>query len=336
MALIGYHASHEQFAPGELLALVRQAEDAGFAAAMCSDHFHPWSAAQGQSGHAWTWLGGAMAATGFPFGVVTSPVGRYHPAVIAQAAATLADMHGPRFWLAVGSGEALNERITGERWPPKAERNARLREAVELMRALWRGEQVDHHGAVVVEQARLYTHPPKPLPLLAAALSADTARWAGAWADGLITVSQPPDKLRALIDAFRDGGGAGKPVHLQVKLSYAKSATQALDGAFEQWRTNVLAPVVSEELRTPAQFEAAAAHVRKEDLRQAVRISSDTSEHVEWLQQDLALGVDQLYLHNVNREQHAFIEAFGRDVLPQLRAAAAPAPSKRQPAQDRQ
>ena len=126
MALIGYHASHEQFPPDALLALVQRAEQAGFGAAMCSDHFHPWSHAQGNSGHAWTWLGAAMAATTLPFGVVNAPVGRYHPAVIAQAAATLAIMHGDRFWLAVGSGEALNESITGAPWPPKDVRNARL------------------------------------------------------------------------------------------------------------------------------------------------------------------------------------------------------------------
>lgn len=256
-----------------------------------------------------------------PFGVVTSPVGRYHPAVIAQAAATLAQMHGNRFWLAVGSGEALNESITGEPWPPKAARNDRLREAVEVMRALWRGERVDHHGRIVVQQARLYTLPEKPLPVLAAALSAETARWSGAWADGLITVSAPREKMRKVIDAFREGGGDGKPVHLQVKLSFADSDGDALDGAFEQWRTNVFEGSVSEQLRSPAQFEAAAAQVRREDMREFVRVSSDTGQQLAWLQEDFDLGVDQVYLHNVNRRQRQFVEAFGRDVLPQLRDA---------------
>jgi coenzyme F420-dependent glucose-6-phosphate dehydrogenase len=320
MALFGYHASHEQFPPGELLSLVQAAEAAGFDAAMCSDHFHPWSDAQGHCGHAWTWLGSVMATTSLPFGVVTSPVGRYHPAVIAQAAATLAAMHGERFWLAVGSGEALNESITGEHWPLKSARNARLREAVEVMRALWRGEEVDHRGAIVVEQARLYTRPEQPLPVLAAALSPETARWAGAWADGLITISAPREKMRTLVDAFREGGGEGKPVHLQVKLSFAKKESDALDGAFEQWRTNVFEGTVSEQLRTPAQFEAAAAHVRPEDLRSSVRISSDVARHLEWLREDLELGVDHVYLHNVNRGQRDFIDAFASDVLPQLQS----------------
>jgi len=320
MALIGFHASHEQFPPDELLALVQAAQAAGFDSAMCSDHFHPWSDAQGHCGHAWTWLGSAMATTTLPFGVVTSPVGRYHPAVIAQAAATLAQMHGERFWLAVGSGEALNESITGERWPPKQARNARLREAVDVMRALWKGEQVDHHGAIVVQQARLYTRPAKPLPILAAALTPRTARWAGGWADGLITISAKREKMRGVIDAFRDGGGDGKPVHLQVKLSFADNESDALDGAHQQWRTNVLEGAVSEQLRQPAQFEAAAAHVRPEDMREAVRVSADLQRHAAWLHEDLELGVDQVYLHNVNRGQRGFIDRFGEQVLPQLKS----------------
>ena len=321
MPAIGYHASHEQFRPGELLALVQQAEAAGFGSAMCSDHFHPWSRAQGQSGHAWTWLGAAMGATTFPFGVVNSPVGRYHPAVIAQAAATLADMHGDRFWLAVGTGEALNECITGAPWPAKDVRNRRLREAVDVMRALWRGEEVTHHGEFTVDRARLYSLPPRPLPLIAAALGPGTARWAGGWADGLITVSQPRDKLRKVIDAFREGGGEGKPVRLQVKLSWAEKEEDARQGAFEQWRTNLFEGSVSEDLRSPEQFEAAAQFVTPGDLEPGVRVSADLGQHAAWLREDLESGADQLLLHNVNRGQAAFIDAFGAKVLPQLRDA---------------
>ena len=137
--IIGFHASHEQFGPDHLLRLVRAAEEAGFDAAMCSDHWAPWSEEQGQSGHAWTWLGAALATTSLPFGVVNAPGQRYHPAVIAQATATLNVMFPDRFWIAIGSGELMNEHITGERWPAKAERNARLRECADVMRSLWRG-----------------------------------------------------------------------------------------------------------------------------------------------------------------------------------------------------
>ena len=321
MVRFGYHASHEQFAPSELLRLVQRAERAGFDAAMCSDHFHPWSERQGESGFAWSWLGAALQATRLTLGTVTAPGQRYHPAVIAQAVATLAQMHGDRFWIAVGTGEALNECMTGMPWPAKHERNARLREAVDVMRALWRGEETSHHGHFIVDRARLYSLPERPPRLFAAALGPETARWAGGWADGLITISMPRDKLRGVLDAFREGGGEGKPVRLQVKLSWAPTAAEARDGAFEQWRTNVFDAGVSEDLRTPAQFEAAAKYVRPEDVAAAVRISDSLEQHVEWLQQDLEeAGVDQLLLHNVNRGQAAFIDAFAGEVLPRLRA----------------
>lgn len=320
LAIIGYHASHEQFAPDELLDLVRRAERAGFDAAMCSDHFHPWLDEQGQSGHAWCWLGSAMATTTLPFGVVNCPIGRYHPAVIAQAAATLQRMHGDRFWLAVGSGEALNEAITGE-WPRKDVRERRLALAIDAMRALWAGETVDVDDAGLrIDNARLYTAPTTPPPLFAAALSEETARWAGSWADGLVTVSTDREKQRAVIAAFRDGGGNDKPVYLQVKVSWARERDEALAGAHDQWRANVLPGSLSQELRSPADYAAAARHVRPEDLEDAVRISSDLAHHRAWLQQDLDDGVDALFLHNVNRAQAAFIDAFGEHVLPELRA----------------
>lgn len=318
MPRIGYHASHEQFAPEDLLELVQRAESAGFTAAMCSDHFHPWSSEQGHSGHAWTWLGAAMARTSLPFGVVNAPAGRYHPAVIAQAVATLSRMFDGRFWLAVGSGEALNEAITGARWPPKDLRNRRLLEAVDVMRALWRGETVCHRGEIVVEDARLWDPPPAPPRVFAAALSEATARWAGAWADGLITVSLPPAELRPIIDAFREGGGEGKPLRLQVKLSYARSDAAALDGAWRQWRTNVFEEAVSQDLARVAQYEAVARHVRPEDMHRFVRISSDAGRHVAWLQEYLELGFEELQLHNVNTAQAPFIDAFGERVLPQV------------------
>jgi coenzyme F420-dependent glucose-6-phosphate dehydrogenase len=318
MPRIGFHASHEQFAPRELLDLVQRAEQAKFAVAMCSDHFHPWSHAQGQSGHAWSWLGAAMAMTQLPFGVVTSPVGRYHPAVLAQAAATLAQMFPGRFWLAVGSGEALNEAITGDPWPDKSQRNQSLQEAAAAMRALWRGEEVSWDGAIEMEKAQLYTLPPEPPLLLAPALTEATARWAAGWADGLITISQPREQLRALVDAFREGGGEGKPMYLQVKLSYAENEQAALEGAMQQWRTNVLSPKTSQELKTPAQYEAAAESVNEDDIRRAVRVSCDLPRQLAWLQEDAETGFDHLYLHNVNREQSRFIDDFGERVLPGL------------------
>lgn len=317
---LAYHCSHEQFAASDLLALVRRAEAAGFDAATCSDHFHPWSERQGHGGHAWTWLGAALQATSFGFGVVTAPGQRYHPAVLAQAAATLLGLFPGRFWLAVGSGERLNEGITGDPWPAKDERDARLRECADVMRALWAGETVTHRGRVRVEAAKLYPRPRERPRLFGAAVTAKTARWLGSWADGLITIAQPDQAHARVIEAFRAGGGAGKPVHLKVQLAYARDDAAALRGAWEQWRTNVFASDVLAELRTPAEFEAATAFVRPEDMQGPVRVAADPARHVEWLRRDAELGVDLVSLHHVGGEQERFIDDFGARVLPQLRA----------------
>jgi probable non-F420 flavinoid oxidoreductase len=318
MAIFGYHASHEQFKPGDLLRWVQLAEQAGFQAGMCSDHFHPWNNLQGQSGFAWSWLGAALQATSLPFGTVCAPGQRYHPAIIAQAAATLADMYPGRFWVALGSGEALNEHITGDPWPSKAERNQRLKESVDVMRALWAGETVTHRGLVQVGDARLYTRPQTPPRIVGAAVTAETAEWVAGWADALITVNQPREKLQPVVDAFRRGGGEGKPMFLQVHVSYAKTEEEALRTAHEQWRSNCFDSQTLADLRMPEDFEAAASSITPEDVRKkSVRVSSDLAQHVAWLHDDIALGFEQIYLHNVNHDQERFIDAFGEKVLPQ-------------------
>jgi G6PDH family F420-dependent oxidoreductase len=175
VAVVGFHASHEQIAPSVLLQNVQAAEEAGFAAAMCSDHFAPWGERQGHSGFAWSWLGAALQATSLPFGVVNAPGQRYHPAIVAQAIATLNEMFPGRLWVALGSGEALNEHITGERWPDKAVRDARLHESVAVIRALLAGEEVSADGLVRVDRARLWTRPVDPPRLIGAAVSEQTA-----------------------------------------------------------------------------------------------------------------------------------------------------------------
>lgn len=315
---VGFHASHEQLPPSALLRAVRAAEEAGFTAAMCSDHLAPWSRRQGHSGFAWSWLGAALAVTSLPMGVVTAPVQRYHPAVIAQAAATLAEMFPGRFWMAAGSGEALNEHVTGDRWPPKAERNARLREAVDVIRALLAGEEVTCAGRIRVDRARIYSLPAEPPPIVAAAVSARTARWAGAWADGLITTNQPPARLREVIEAFRDGGGGGRPVRVQVHLSYDPDPGRALAIAHDQWREPAIGGGLAWDLETPEAFEQAARFVRPEDVREHVLVSADLARHAEWLNEIAATGADELHLHHVGKGQDSFIEAFGARVLPGL------------------
>ena len=318
MTAIGFHASHEQVPPSELLSAVRDAEAAGFSRAMCSDHFSPWSERQGESGFAWSWLGAALQATALPFGVVTAPGQRYHPAVIAQAAATLAEMFPDRFWMALGTGEFSNEHITGASWPDKRRRNARLGECVTVMRALLAGEVVDHDGLVRVDRARLWTLPPSPPRLLGAAVSAETAAWVGRWADGLITVAQPHDALRRVLDAFREGGGEAKPTALQVHVSWAPGEEEALRIAYDQWRTNVFGPPLTWDLATVEQFDQAARHVRPEDMHDAVLVSADFGRHAAWLRELADLGFDEIYLHHVGRAQRGFVDAFGAEVLPQL------------------
>jgi coenzyme F420-dependent glucose-6-phosphate dehydrogenase len=316
---IGYHASHEQHRPSTLLAHVQQAEEAGFEAAMCSDHFHPWNEDQGQSGFAWSWLGSALQATTLPMGTVCAPGQRYHPAIIAQAAATLAEMHPDRVWIAVGSGQALNEHITGGRWPTKPERNQRLLESVAIMRALWRGDTVTHRGHVVVEDAKLYTRPLTPPMVVGAAITPTTAGWAAGWADALITIAQPLEDLEPVVKAWREGGGDRKPMLLQTQLSYAPTDDEALEAAHQQWRTNVFDSPVLADLRMPEDFAAAAQFVEPDDVAESIIVSADTGEHVDRIQALVELGFDEILLHNVHRDQESFIRDFGEHVLPALK-----------------
>ena len=319
VTIIGLHHSHEQIAPSVLLEVARAAEAAGFGGGMSSDHFSPWSVRQGESGFAWSWLAAAMATTSLPFGVVNAPGQRYHPAIIAQAAATICEMFPRRLWIALGTGEASNEHITGAPWPDKATRNARLRECVDVMRALLAGEVVDHDGLVTVDRARLWTLPAEPPKFIAAAVSAETAGWAGEWADGLVTINQPRETLERVLAAFREGGGEGKPIFLQVHLSWAPDEQAALDIAYDQWRTNLFQPPIPWDLQTVEAFDEAARFVRPEDLRDGVLISADLQQHVAWLQDFAELGFDAIYLHHVGQQLEPFIDAFGEHVLPELR-----------------
>jgi probable non-F420 flavinoid oxidoreductase len=314
--MIGFHCSHEQHPPSALLRYASLAAKAGFAHAMCSDHFAPWSERQGHSGFTWSWLGAALQATPLTFGTVCAPGQRYHPAIIAQAAATLAEMYRERFWLAVGSGEALNEAITGQPWPPKPDRNARLRECADIMRALWAGETVNTRGHVTVKDARLYVRPARPPLLLGAAISPETARHVGEWADGLITVAGPRQSMREVVDAFRETGGS-KPMFLQVTLSFAPTDEEALAAAMEQWRQGVVGPEKLADLTSPAAFERAAANAQPSEVAEKVRISSDVERHVDWMRQDFAMGFERLYVHNVARQHlERFIDAWAERVLP--------------------
>jgi coenzyme F420-dependent glucose-6-phosphate dehydrogenase len=259
-------------------------------------------------------LGAALEGTQLPFGVISAPGWRYNPTVLAQAAATLCQMYPG----ALGSGEAINEHITGQPWPDKPERNARLKESADIIRALLAGETVTHRGRVDVIEAKLYSRPEIPPLLIGSAVTEATAEWLGGWADGLLTVSAKPDALGKVIDAFRRGGGEGKPLYLQVGLSWAPTEEQALREAHEQWRSNVIGGEVNWNLRTPQEFDMASRFVQPEDMQDSILVSADLGQHTAWLAEYEAMGFSEIHLHHVGTSQRAFIEAFGEYVMPAL------------------
>jgi probable non-F420 flavinoid oxidoreductase len=316
---IGFHSSHEQFSPSLLLALAQEAQDAGFEAIKSSDHFHPWSEKNSQAGFAWSWLGAAMARTHVPFGTITAPGYRYHPALVAQAIATLGEMFPNRFWAALGTGQAINEAMTGLPWPEKPERNARLLECVDIIRRLLAGETVTHRGRVTVVEAKLYSRPTIIPPLIGAAVTPETARLAARWADGILTTGGEIDSVRQVVDAFREGGGEGKPVFVQDALSWAPTEDEAFEQAIEQWSGSSVGGEVNWDIRRPADFDLIGRMVGREEIAETVAVSPDLNRHVERIAEYQQLGVDTVYLHNVGANQREFVEAFGSKVLPQLR-----------------
>lgn len=320
MTRFGFHASHEQIAPAQLLADVRRAERAGFEMAMCSDHFSPWSRRQGHSAYAWSWLGAALATTDLTFGVVTAPGQRYHPAVLAQKIATLGSMFPGRFWAALGSGEASNEHITGDRWPRKEIRTRRLEECVDLIRRMLAGEEVSHDGLVRVDRARLWEVPDPPPRLIGPAVSLDSAARVAAWADGMVTVNQAPEKLAEHVAAYRDAGGRG-PLALQVHLSWAPTEAEAEAIAHDQWRTNVFPEPVCWDTETAEGFDTVGEHVTVEQIRPVVDISADLGWHCDRLAAYAEVGFDEVYLHHVGQSQERFLDTFGEHVLPRLKEA---------------
>lgn len=310
-ARIGFHCSHEQFSPRRLLDLAIKAEHCGFRHISNSDHLVPWSESQGHSGQAWAWMGAAMAATGHTCGAVCSPGYRYHPVIVAQMAATLMQMFPGRFWLSVGSGELLNEHVTGEFWPPKDQRNDRLRECAAVIRALWAGETVSHHGLVTVEEARLYVRPERPPRLIGAALTPATARFLGSFTDGLITTARPIEPMREMIDAYREGGGDGKPLLLKLDVSYASDYDTALQSAWEHWRFPLAGVAVINDLRYPAQLDVIGGFIPPEHVANAILIADNPQHIADTIRTYIDLGFEQVSLHNVNLGQDRFLDDFG-------------------------
>ncbi|WP_345752611.1 TIGR03885 family FMN-dependent LLM class oxidoreductase [Microbacterium rhizophilus] len=323
MTAYGYHCSHEQIPPSRLLRHAVSAQEAGFDAAMCSDHLAPWLPEQGHSGYAFSWLGAALQATSLPFGMVTAPGQRTHPVTTAQALATLAEMNPGRFWAALGSGEALNEHVTGDAWPDKETRERRLRECVDVIRALLAGEEVTHHGLVRVDRARIWSLPAEPPALVAAAVSAESAAEHAAWADGLITVGCDPRAAQAVLQAYRDAGGRG-PARLQVHLALASTDDEALAMARRDWRNGAVPAPDCWDIALPDDFARRADAATDEQLRAGIIVSADPSVHRDRIAELADVGFDAVMLHQVGAapaDQEAFIDTFGERVLPELRSA---------------
>jgi len=316
----------EQFTPTELLQYCEQAEANGFDSVMASDHFHPWTPQQGQSAFVWAWMGALGERTGQRFGTGVTPPGfRYHPAIIAQAAATLAAMYPGRFWLGLGAGEALNEHIVGEYWPEAPARLERLSESIEVIGKLFSGKVVKYNGKhIKLESAKLYTRPETPPPVYVATSGPIQAERTGRTCDGIITVGAAADKIRMLLDRFEKGAReAGKdpasmPRILQLHVSWASSQEEAEQNALHEWPNGGM-PFPKSDIRNPEDFEAMAKYVRIENFKNRVLMSPDLDEHRERLQHFIDLGFDEIYVHNVGRNQEAFINAYGREVAPKLK-----------------
>jgi G6PDH family F420-dependent oxidoreductase len=223
-------------------------------------------------------------------------------------------------WIALGSGEALNEAVVGTGWPDKAERNQRLQSAADVIRALLRGEAVTaHHPWFDLQEARLWSLPAKPPALFGAALTKETAAWLGSWADGLITIRKPKQQLMEMIASFRNNGGAGKPMALQLQLSWAATRDEARHIAWEQWRNAAAPPDKLADLRRPEDFDAATEDVKPEDMDKIMPLVTNGEELLPVIQECAACGFNEIYIHNVSRDQEGFIRFMAREVLPSLR-----------------
>jgi coenzyme F420-dependent glucose-6-phosphate dehydrogenase len=322
---IGYAAMLEQFHPTEVVQLSRVAEENGFHGVMAADHFQPWVPQQGQAAFVWNVMTAIAEHTTHDVGPgVTCPSFRIHPALIAQASATLAAMYPGRHWLGLGSGEALNEHIIGQYWPEAPERINRMFEAIDIIKKLFTGKDVKHSGQFFkLETTRLWTMPDAPPPIYVATAGPVTAKRAGRTVDGIITVGAPVEKISMLFGKFDEGAReAGKnpdemPKVLQLHLSWAETDEEALRSAMLEWPNGGM-KFPKGDIRSPFEFQQMAKLVRPEDFDGRMLISSDPDAHRAEIQKFLDLGVTQLYLHNVGRNQRQWAEVFGREVLPKL------------------
>jgi G6PDH family F420-dependent oxidoreductase len=312
---IGYFLSSEENGPADLLAQARAAEEAGFQGIWISDHYHPWNDEQGESPFVWAVIGALAEATSLPVTTaVTCPTIRIHPAVIAQAAATVAAMLPGGFNLGVGSGEALNEQILGDDWPEADVRLEMLEEAIEVMRELWTGEVVSREGKHYrVRHARIYTLPERLPPILVSGFGPKSVDLAARIGDGYVTTSPDADS----IERFRGGGGEGKLVQAGAKVCYGRDEAEARRTAHRLWPNDGLPGELAQVLATPEHFEQATELVTEEMIAETVPCGPDLERHIESLQEYADAGVDELYVQQIGGGRE-FFEAYAREVLPRF------------------
>ncbi len=318
MARLGYTLSSEEHGPNTLVDLASGAEAAGFDFCSISDHFHPWVTAQGESPFVWSTLGAIAERTEtIEVGVgVTCPTIRIHPVNVAHAVATAAVQFADRFTVGVGTGENLNEHVTGDRWPEHDVRLAMLDESIDLMRDLWTGENTSHHGEhYTVENAKLFTTPDEVPAVIGSAFGPKTARWVadrceGLWCSGL---KQGP------LEAYHDAGGDGE-TWTQLHMCVADSEDEAIETVYERWPNGSIPGELGQDLPTPAHFEQAAQLVDREDIAESGTLTTnDPDAHIESIQQALDMGFEYVYVHQIGDEQDRALSFYEEEVIPSFR-----------------
>ena len=315
---IGYKLSSEEHGPNDLVTNARKAEEAGFDFALISDHFHPWVDRQGESPFVWGVLGGiAQATEKITIGTgVTCPTIRVHPAIVAQASATIAAMMPGRFFLGVGSGENLNEHVHGDQWPQPAQRIEMLDEAIDVIRELWGGKEVNHRGRYfTVQNARLYSLPESSPEIIVAAAGPKAAELAGRKGDGLITTS-PDEKV---VEKFDEAGGRGKPRYAEVQVCYAAHEDDAKKTSLEWWPNVAMGGPLSADLESPPHFDAVADLVEMDDIEDSISFGPDPQTHIEGIKKYVDAGFDHICVHQIGPDQSEFISFYRDEVLPRLR-----------------
>ncbi|HEY1522597.1 MAG TPA: LLM class F420-dependent oxidoreductase [Solirubrobacteraceae bacterium] len=315
---IGYFLSCEEWAPTDLIEQAVMAHEAGFEDLWISDHYHPWNDKQGHSPFVWSVIG-AVARAVPGIGVttaVTCPTIRIHPAIIAQAAATSSVMLDGRFRLGVGSGEALNEHILGDRWPEADERLEMLEEAVEVIRTLWQGGPQDHRGRHYrVEHCRVYDLPDEPPEIIVSGFGPKAVDLAARIGDGYCTVGPDAES----VERFRSQARRGKLVQGGLKVCWDADVSRARQTVHRLWPNEALPGELAQILPTPEHFEQASQLVTEEMVADDTPCGPDVDRHVEAITEYARAGFDELYVNQIGPGQREFFQAYREHVLPQVR-----------------